>query len=141
MEKKLILNNIIDVLSRTETFINNIPNKDEQLLTDIRKILRQKRDILEESLVVNTTAGQIKAFPLTDPGQPGISVVLQPDGYTCDIDLCIASVYQNPEYMTILKEQPEDVCVMSWASVQDDFTNKYVIRREEIEFQCEGEEA
>ena len=86
-----------------------------------------------ECLEVMTSAGVIRAYKSTDPGQPGISVMFQPAGFTEEIDLSFISVYEDPEYRTKDGERPEDVCIMTYADVsQEDYTYKDIIRREDV---------
>ena len=86
----------------------------------------------EEKLEVPTSAGVLKAFKCTDPGQPGICVMLQPAGYDVDIDMSYVSVYEDAKY-AIDNERPVDVSIMTYGNVYDeDYTSKVMIRREDV---------
>ena len=87
----------------------------------------------KEDLEVETTAGILRACRSTDPGQPGICVVLQPAGYDEEIDVSYVSVYEDPEYRTSDNERPVDVCIMTYAdATSEDYTSKEIIRREDV---------
>ena len=82
---------------------------------------------------IKTTAGVLRAYKSADPGQPGICVMLQPEGYDEEIDISFVSVYENPEHQTKDKERPQDVVIMTYAdATSEDYTRKDIIRREEI---------
>ena len=55
---------------------------------------------MEEKMEVITSAGIIRAYKNSDPGQPGITIVFQPFGYDYEIDMSCVSVYENKEYRT-----------------------------------------
>ncbi len=85
-------------------------------------------------IVVPTTAGVITAEKCTDPGQPGISITLQPAGTDFMIDMSYVTVTEAPEYQTEDKERPEDVVIMTYGDIWDeDYTSKVVIRGEELQ--------
>lgn len=88
--------------------------------------------VCEEVVEVETSAGVLRAYPNTDPDQPGICVMLQPDGYEDEIDVAFVSVYENPEYARE-GERPEDVVIMSYGdATTEDYTTKEIIRREDV---------
>ena len=92
----------------------------------IAKILR------DNSIATQTSAGVLKAYLNTDPDQPGICVMLQPDGYEDEIDVAFVSVYENPEY-ALEGERPEDVVIMSYGdATTEDYTTKEIIKREDV---------
>ena len=83
---------------------------------------------------METTAGTLLAYESADPGQPGICVMLQPDGYEEEIDLAYISVYQDPEIRTPYNEGPKDVSIMVYGNVySEDYTEKVMIRRSDID--------
>lgn len=87
----------------------------------------------DNKIEVNTSAGVLRAYKSTDPGQPGICVVLQPAGYDSEIDLSYVSVYEDPEYRTSDNERPVDVSIMTYADAySEDYTSKQMIRREDV---------
>ena len=97
--------------------------------------------IPEKSLDVFTTAGILKAYKSTDPGQPGISVMLIPAGCEYEIDCSFVSVYEDPEYSTGDGERPVDVVIMSYGDANsEEYTVKEIIRREDILAGLEEEE-
>lgn len=84
-------------------------------------------------LSVSTTAGELRAYSLTDPGNPGICILYQPNGYDYEIDVTQASVYEDGGYMTKDQERPEDVVIHVWGdATNEDYTSKEIIRREEV---------
>ena len=86
-----------------------------------------------ESIEVSTSAGIIRAEKSCDPGQPGISVTLQPDGYDYEIECAYVSVYEEKGYQTEDKEEPVDVVIMSYGDpYSEDCTRKDILRREDI---------
>ena len=86
-----------------------------------------------DMIEVCTSAGVLRAYRSTDPGQPGICVTLQPAGYDCEIDMSYVSVYEDPEYMTSDGERPVDVSIMTYGDAySEDYTNKVLIRREDV---------
>ena len=88
---------------------------------------------MEDKIEVKTTAGTLRAYKSTDPGQPGICVMLQPKNRECEIDISYVSVYQDPEYKTGDNENPEDVCIMTYADPYDEgYTNKHLLRGTDI---------
>lgn len=87
----------------------------------------------EEHLEVCTSAGVLKAYRSTDPGQPGICVMLNPSGYEEEIDMSYVSVYENPAYATSDGERPVDVSIMTYGNPYDEsYTSKVLIRREDV---------
>ncbi len=85
------------------------------------------------ALEVPTSAGVLRAYRSTDPGQPGIVVMLQPAGYEEEIDVSYVSVYEDADYQTSMKERPVDVVIMTYAdATNEDYTSKDIIRREEV---------
>ena len=86
----------------------------------------------DNSIATQTSAGVLKAYLNTDPDQPGICVMLQPDGYEEEIDVAFVSVYENSEYARE-DERPEDVVIMSYGdATTEDYTTKEIIRREDV---------
>lgn len=82
---------------------------------------------------VRTSAGILKAEASTDPGQPGISVVLQPAGTAYEIDTAYISVYEDASYATSAGERPEDVVIMSYGDpYSEEYTRKDILRREDV---------
>ena len=82
---------------------------------------------------VDTSAGIIRAYKLTDPGNPGICIMLQPAGYEQEIDVAHVSVYEDTEYATSLKERPLDVVIHTYGDAStEDYTTKEIIRREVV---------
>lgn len=83
---------------------------------------------------VETTAGILNTYKSCDPGQPGVVVMLKPEGYDCEIDCSYVSVYENPEYRTKDNEGDKDVVIMSYGdATTEDYTTKEIIRRGDIE--------
>ncbi len=109
-----------------------------RLLPDATEMLeywrREYHKPVSPELEVNTSAGAIRAYRSTDPGQPGIFVVLQPAGYEEEIDLSFVSVYEDPEYVPSGEEvTSKDVVIMTYGdATQEDYTSKDVVRREEV---------
>ena len=82
---------------------------------------------------VSTSAGIIRAYKNSDPGQPGIVVMLQPVGFEDEIDVSFVSVYEESDYVTKDNERPVDVVVMTYGdATTEDYTTKDIIRREDI---------
>ena len=101
----------------------------DALLDELQKRYKQVRNQSRPVISVPTTAGTLKAFVAPDPGQPGIVTMLQPAGKDDDIDLAFVSVYEDKNYQTIEKEQPEDVVIMSYADpFTENYTSKDIIR-------------
>ena len=83
---------------------------------------------------VETTAGILNTYKSCDPGQPGVVVMLKPEGYDFEIDCSYVSVYENPEYRTKDSEGDKDVVIMSYGdATTEDYTTKEIIRRADIE--------
>lgn len=88
----------------------------------------------EEKLEVKTAAGMIRAYRNTDPGQPGILIQVQPEGYGCEIDAAEVCVYEDPEYGAV-DDHPMDIRVHVWDDAKTDDMNREhsgVIRREDV---------
>ncbi len=86
-----------------------------------------------EDIEVETSAGILRASKSTDPGQPGISVTLQPKGSDYEIDTAYVSVYEDPGYKTSDNERKEDVVIMSYGDPYDEnYTRKDILRREDV---------
>ncbi len=91
------------------------------------------RDEEEDYLEVKTGAGTIRAYKIEDPGQPGIGLVLQPAGYDEEIDLALASVYEDRGYVTKDEEGSEDVVLFAYSDVYtEDYSLKDILRRKDI---------
>ena len=89
---------------------------------------------MEKCLKVETSAGTLKAYRNPDPGRPGICVMLQPKGYNDEIDVAFASVCENEAFATKDNETPQDVVILTYGNaLKEDYTNKEVIRRADIE--------
>lgn len=87
----------------------------------------------EEKLEVETPAGMIRAYKNTDPGQPGILIQVQPEGYDPEIDVAEACVYTNREYAAEERVTPRDVVIHAWDDATKTDTNYTgVIRRKDI---------
>ena len=90
----------------------------------------------EEHLEVQTTAGGLRAYKTSDPGEPGICVMLTPAG-ACDgdeIDTAYVSVIEDELYTTPeFNERPVDVVVRAYGNpCIEDYTYRAVIRREDV---------
>lgn len=84
-------------------------------------------------LTVHTTAGVLRAYKSTDPGQPGIAIMLQPAGYKEEVDMSYVSVYEDPEHRTRDEERPVDVAIYTYGNIYtEDETSKNIIRREDV---------
>ncbi len=82
---------------------------------------------------VSTSAGVLNAYELTDPGQPGICICLQPTAYEDEIDVAMASVYEDSDLATNDGERPEDVVIHAYGdATTEDYTIKEIIRREDV---------
>lgn len=93
---------------------------------------KDKNGCTKPACSVPTSAGVLKAYPCTDPDQPGISVMLQPAGFEDEIDAAFVSVYENPEFAGE-GERPVDVAIMCYGDARtEDYTHKEVIKREDI---------
>ncbi len=83
---------------------------------------------------VETTAGFLNTYKSCDPGQPGVVVMLNPEGYDYEIDCSYVSVCENPEYRTKDNEGDKDVVIISYGdATTEDYTTKEIIRRTDIE--------
>ena len=110
-----------------------LPNVNTEEL--IRELKRRGE---EEKLEVVTSAGVIRAYKSTDPGQPGICVMLQPAGAENEIDLSYVSVYEDPQHVTKDGERPVDVSIMTYGNAHsEDYISKVLIRREDVMEACE----
>lgn len=111
--------------------LNTMPNS-----KDLRIFYTNNYKSLPDSNLlgeVGTKAGVLRAYRLTDPGAPGICVMLQPDAYEEEIDVCMAEVVENPDYGTSFSGNENDVTIRTWGDPsQEDYTNKEVIRRDEV---------
>ena len=88
---------------------------------------------MEEKLEIQTSAGILRAYKSTDPGQPGICIMLQPTGCDCEIDVSYVSVYEDSDYKTKDNEKATDVVIMTYGDCYtEDYTRKDIIRREDI---------
>ena len=86
-----------------------------------------------DMIEVKTTAGILRAYKSKDPGQPGIYVVLQPNGSDAEIDMSYVCVYEEPLYRTWDNERDEDVVIMTYGDCyQEDYTRKDIIRRADL---------
>ena len=82
---------------------------------------------------VYTTAGVLRAYESSDPGQPGICISLQPAGYDGEIDAAYVSVYEDTSYATSDEERPVDVVILSYGdATTEDYTVREIIRREDV---------
>ena len=108
-----------DPLAELDDYVNGLPVTEKESGPD--------------KMEVATKAGFIRAYKSMIPGQPGICVMLQPDGYKEEIDISFASVYEDPEYKTEDGEEPSDVVVMTYGDPRtEDYTKKDIIRREAV---------
>lgn len=107
--------------------LSAMPLKDEKIrkwrqITGIKETPKQ-----EKPLEVATSAGILRAYKSTDPGQPGICVMLEPDAYEEEIDVSFVSVVEDPDCRT------EDIVIMTYADpTTEDYTSKDIIRREDV---------
>ena len=93
---------------------------------------KYKRCTYQPKAEVATSAGVIKAYECTDPGQPGIAVVLQPAGMDYEIDLSYISVYEDSDLAT-RGQRPVDVVIATYADAySEDYTSCDIIRREDV---------
>lgn len=90
---------------------------------------------------IKTSAGTICVYENADPGAPGCTVMFRPNGSGgYEIDLACIEVKENPEYQHN-GETEEDVCVYMYADPYiEDFTHKFVIKREDVVKALEIEE-
>lgn len=89
---------------------------------------------------VETAAGTIKVYKNTDPGAPGVAVMLQPKGFDYEIDLAFVEVKENPAYR-VDGEGDGDVSVYMYGDPHtEDFTMKAVIKRNDVLEALEFEE-
>lgn len=83
-------------------------------------------------LKVNTSAGVLRAYRTTDPGQPGIITMFQPAGYDVEIDCAFVSVYEDEAYATE-GERLVDVSVMAYGDpYSEDYSYKAILKREDV---------
>ena len=88
-----------------------------------------KKDCIE----VKTQAGVLRAYKSADPYAPGIVLMLQPKGFDFEIDLANVEVKEDPAYVTVDCETPEDVCIYTFGDVStEDYTMKNIIRRADL---------
>lgn len=89
---------------------------------------------------VETAAGTIKVYKNTDPGAPGVTVMLQPKGTDYEIDLACVEVKENPEYR-VDDEGEGDVSVYMYGNpYTEDYSMKAVIKRKDVVKALEIEE-
>ncbi len=86
---------------------------DDMLVAELKKRSYRISKITDAAIEIPTSAGVIKAYESTDPGQPGICVMFQPAGYDCEVDASYVSVYEDEEYKTKDNERPIDLCILS----------------------------
>lgn len=81
---------------------------------------------------IETAAGTIKVYQNTDPGAPGVAVMLQPKGTDYEIDLAFVEVKENPAYR-VDGEGDGDVSVYMYGNpYTEEFTMKAVIKRKDV---------
>ena len=89
---------------------------------------------------VVTSAGVLKASRSMDAGMPGIGITLLPAGAepveNNEIDVALAAVYEESNYVTDDKERPVDVVIHHWCGEGEDCTGKEIIRRETAKRRC-----
>jgi len=98
----------------------------------------------ENCIEVKTNAGIIRAYKTTDPGDPGICVMLQPKGCDYEIDLMRATVRENPEYRT-KGEAEDDITMLVWGNTfTEDYTIKCTLKgqgiQEAVKVNCDNTE-
>ena len=71
---------------------------------------------------------------------PGIGITLLPAGAepveNNEIDVALAAVYEESNYVTDDKERPVDVVIHHWCGEGEDCTGKEIIRRETAKRRC-----
>ena len=93
------------------------------------------------TLEVKTDAGVIRAYANTDPGQPGIIVMLRPEGYFSEIDCSSVTVYEDPEYRTKDNEGDMDVVIHTYGDAySEDYSGKDILRRGDLVQALSGQE-
>ncbi len=112
----------------------------EQLMHAYRHVTGYSLDSVPE-FEVTTTAGTLKAYTCDVPNNPGIIVMLQPEGYDDTIDVAAALVYETPDITPIGTPGEErnitskDVRITIWGDAKtEDYTQAEIIRREDIEY-------
>ncbi len=84
-------------------------------------------------LEIETSAGTLKAYKSSFTGQPGICVMLQPDGVDDEIDCSYIFVAEDPDFRTDSDEDRKDVVIMGYGDPGDeDYTTKEIIRRKDV---------
>lgn len=87
---------------------------------------------------LETTAGTLNVYKSCH-GQPGVVVMLKPEGYNFEIDCSYVCVYEKPEYRTKDNEGCKDVVVVSYGdATTENYTTKEIIRRKDIEYGRNG---
>lgn len=126
--------------SSLKNLVNDVPMTFEKACEQIRKMADyhepEQADVKEpekpKELRIQTTAGELIAYPLTDPGRPGIALMWKPNGADCEIDVACAEVREDqeePDY------DPDRVHVALWEDVTtEDYTKKFILdKREALE--------
>ena len=82
----------------------------------------------QEKIEVNSPAGMIRAYKCTDPENPGVVIMLQPDGFDYEIDVAMAETHgADPCYHT------KDLHVYNWNNVHsEDWTHHEVLAHADI---------
>ena len=95
--------------------------------------LEKEDEKKEKCIEAKTTAGKIKAYTSTDPGSPGICVMLQPNGTDTEVDLAYACVFEDEAYKTKDDEGKEDIVIYTYGDIYtEDWTRKEIIRGADI---------
>ena len=122
----------------TDTYsidVNGQPYSNDCKKEEVETVLQAIKTGMEMAikLQVHTTAGIITAHKCTDPGVPGVCLMLQPAGVDYEIDLAEALVYEDEKCTTNEKERPVDVVLHVWADPStEERTAKHILRRENI---------
>ena len=95
--------------------------------------LEKEDERKEKCIEAKTTAGKIKAYTSTDPGSPGICVMLQPNGTDTEVDLAYACVFEDETYKTKDDEGKEDIVIYTYGDIYtEEWTRKEIIREKDI---------
>ena len=89
---------------------------------------------MKQPMEIKTSAGTIVVYENSDPGAPGVSVMLRPDDENVAFDLAYIEVKENANYRDEEDyADPEDVYVYMYGDpYTDEYTDRVIIRRKDI---------
>ena len=86
-----------------------------------------------ERIEVPTSVGILRAYPDTTHGQPGIIVMLQPEGCDDEIDITTVSVNETGKMEILKRAEKDDVVILNYEDpFTPDFTHDEVIKNADI---------